>query len=323
MRKLLIAVIAVVTALAVAGIAIAENVYDLPKSSTFKKGKGSPSNPVPKGVSFDYTVKDSAGPRGAPVKTYKIQFQGLTTKYQNKFPQCSFGDTDDNAPLATVMAKCGKAKVGGGRIESLVAFDGSCPGPNDVDLLRQPAAHAFQHPGRPVDPARRRAAGTQRARTGPSVARAGNARGDQRYGTSRVKINGIKSSSLEFDVPEELRHNNGLTITVARTASKIDRKVKKVKINGKTRKVGVYSAIGCAKNGKRIVRVTFVDETEQVDQGERHRPLLDGSAGSVSSAGRLRAPRCRSRTRWPAAGEERPRSRRPRRRGPRGPRRRP
>ena len=64
-------------------------------------------------------------------------------------------------------------------------------------------------------------------------------------------------------MPEELRHNNGLTITVARTASTIDRKVKKVKIKGKKRKVGVYSAIGCAENGKRIVRAVFVDETEQ------------------------------------------------------------
>jgi hypothetical protein len=260
MRKLLIAVIAVVTALAVAGIAIAENVYELPKSSTFKKGKGSPSNPVPKGVSFDYTVKDSAGPRGAPVKTYKIQFQGLTTKYQNKFPQCPFGDTDDNAPLATVMAKCSKAKVGGGRIESLVAFDRVPPaGPTTVDLYANLQLTLFNIPGGlsiRLD-ADQPAPTSQDGPFGGPVAThtAINAR------HKTVKINGIKSSSLEFDVPEELRPNNGLTITVARTASKIDRKVKKVKIKGKNRKVGVYSAIGCAQNGKRIVRVTFVDET--------------------------------------------------------------
>ena len=265
MRKLLIAVIAVVTALAVAGIAMAANVYDLTESSTFKKGKGSPSNPVPKGISFDYTVKDSAGPRGAPVKTYKIQFQGLTTKYQNKFPQCSFADANQNAPLATVMQKCGKAKVGGGRIESLVAFDSVPPLPPKVRMTStctrtcssrcSTSRAAWRSGSTPITPA-------PTSQNGPfggpvPTHQAINAR------HKSVKINGIKSSSLEFDVPEELRHNNGLTITVARTASTIDRKVKKVKIKGKTRKVGVYSAIGCAENGKRIVRVTFVDETDQ------------------------------------------------------------
>jgi hypothetical protein len=264
MRKLFIAVIAVVTALAVAGIAIADNQYDLPKSSTFKKGKGTPSNPVPKGVSFDYTVKDSAGPRGAPVKTYKIQFQGLTTKYQNKFPQCSFADANQNAPLATVMQKCGKAKVGGGRIESLVVFDTlptrpTGPGPNDVDLYANLQLTLFNIAGGLAI----RLDADQPAPTSQDGPIGGPVPTHQAINARHksVKINGIKSSSLEFDVPEELRHNNGLTITVARTASKIDRKVKKVKIKGKTRKVGVYSAIGCAKNGKRIVRVTFVDET--------------------------------------------------------------
>ena len=161
---------------------------------------------MPKGVSFDYTVKDSAGPRGAPVKTYKIQFQGLTTKYQNKFPQCTFGDTDDNAPLATVMQNCGKAKVGGGRVESLVAFD-TCRlgrrGPNDVDLYANLQLTLFNIPGGlsirlDADPP---APTSQDGPFGGPVPThtAINAR------HKNVKINGIKSSSLEFDVPEELR----------------------------------------------------------------------------------------------------------------------
>ena len=151
MRKLLIAVIAVVTALAVAGIAIAANEYDLPKSSTFKKGKGSPSNPVPKGVSFDYTVKDSAGPRGAPVKTYKIQFQGLTTKYQNKFPQCSFGDTEREcaARHRHVEVQQGEGRRRSHREPRCLRHgaDSRRQGPNDVDLYANLQLTLFNIPG--------------------------------------------------------------------------------------------------------------------------------------------------------------------------------
>ena len=264
MRKLLIAVIAVVTALAVAGIAMAANVYDLTESSTFKKGKGSPSNPVPKGISFDYTVKDSAGPRGAPVKTYKIQFQGLTTKYQNKFPQCSFGRRE---PECAARHRHAEVRQGEGRRRphreprGLRLGSPRRQGPNDVDLYANLQLTLFNIAGGLAI----RLDADQPAPTSQNGPFGGPVPTHQAINARHksVKINGIKSSSLEFDVPEELRHNNGLTITVARTASTIDRKVKKVKIKGKTRKVGVYSAIGCAENGKRIVRVTFVDETDQ------------------------------------------------------------
>jgi hypothetical protein len=261
MRKLLIAAIAAVTALAVAGVALAANVYELTESSTFKRGKGTPSNPVPKGVAFDYTVKDEAGPRGKPVKTYKIQFQGLTHKYQNRFPQCKFSQTDDDAPLATIMQRCRKAKIGEGRVESLVAIEATNPGPGQesVALYANLQLTLFNIPGGisirldadtpPPD-----------SQDGPFGApvpthAAINAR------HRNVRIGGVPSSSLEFDVPEELRHNSGLEITVARTSSQVDRLVKRVRIKGKRRKVGFYSAIGCAKNGRRLVRVTFVDET--------------------------------------------------------------
>ncbi len=259
MRKLLIAAIAAVTALAVAGVALAANVYELTESSTSKRGKGSPSNPVPKGVSFDYTVKDEAGPRGAPVKTYKIQFQGLSHKWQNRFPQCKFSQTDDDAPLATIMQRCRRAKIGGGRVEALVAIEGSNPGPNDVALYSNLELTLFNIPG---GISIRLDADTPppNSQDGPfgspvPTHTAINAR------HRNVRIAGVPSSSLEFDVPEELRHNSGLVITVARTSSDVRRLVKSVRIRGKRRKVGFYSAIGCAKNGRRLVRVTFVDET--------------------------------------------------------------
>lgn len=259
MRKLLFAAVAAVAVLAVAGVALAANVYELTESSTFKKGKGSPSKPVPKGVSFDYTVKDDAGPRGAPVKTYKIGFQGLTTKYQNRFPQCDFGQTDDDAPLATIMSRCRQAVVGSGRVENLIAVDATGLSPTKVDLycnlqltlFNIPGGFSIRLDGDTPPPT------SQSGPIGCPVATHRAIKG--RFRT--VRIGGVPSGSLEFDVPEELRHNNGLTITVARTESTVQRKVQTVRIKGKRRKVGVFSAIGCGRNGKRLVRVTFVDET--------------------------------------------------------------
>ena len=84
MRKLSIVAIAAIAVLAFAGVAYAANVYDLPTAVTKPKGVGSPNKPVPAGVQFDYTVKDEAGPRGAPVETYKIAFQGLTQQVRQE-----------------------------------------------------------------------------------------------------------------------------------------------------------------------------------------------------------------------------------------------
>jgi hypothetical protein len=259
MRKLLFAAVAALAVLAVAGVALAANVYELTESSTFKRGKGSPSKPVPKGVSFDYTVKDDAGPRGAPVRTYKIGFQGLTAKYQNRFPQCEFGQTDDDAPLSVIMDRCRRAVVGGGRVENLIAVDATGLSPSKVDLycnlnltlINIPGGLSIRLDGDTPPPT------SQDGPIGCPVAthRAIRAR------FRSVRIGGVPSGSLEFDVPEELRHNSGLTITVARTESTVRRLVRRVRIKGKRRSVGIFSAIGCGKNGRRQVRVTFVDET--------------------------------------------------------------
>jgi len=260
MRKFLIAaVVAVVAVMAVGTVAFAANVYDLPSSKTTgKKGKGSPSNPIPKGVSFDYTVKDSAGPRGLPVDKYSIGFQGLTSKYQKYFPTCSFNQASPDAPLADVLKVCKKAVVGGGRIESLLGPD--VPGNNDpnnivgycnlkLTLIHIPGGLAIRlDADNPPIPT------SQDGPLGCIVAThtAIKARYKER------KIGGVASGSLEFSTPLELRHNSGLVITVARVQSNIKLLKKKVKIKGKKKSVGFYTAIGCGK--KRAVQVTFTDE---------------------------------------------------------------
>lgn len=258
MRKFSIAAIAVVALFAISGIAYAANVYDLTSASTSPKGKGSPSSPFPTGIKFGYTVKDDAGPRGAPVKTYKIAFQGLTNKYAKNFPKCSYGDTAADAPLATIEAKCKKAKVGSGRIESLVAPD-SATDPNQVSFYCNLQLTLYNL-GNGIA-IRLDADNTTQptSQSGPIGCIVPTHRAIQAK-FKNVKIGGVASASLNFDVLPELLHNSGLAITVANTVSTIPKKTMKVKVDGKKKKVGYYSSIGCGKKNKRDVRVTFIDE---------------------------------------------------------------
>jgi hypothetical protein len=256
MRKSLIAALTALAVLAVAGVAYAANVYDLPNAGTSPAGKGSPSKPLPKSVNFDYTVKDSAGPRGAPVKKYKIAFQGITSKYAKKFKRCKFSDVSPNAPLSTIQAKCKKAKVGEGRVENLVTSDAMAGDPNSVltycnlklTLYNVVGGLAIRLDGDPPPPSSQNGPLQCVVPTHSAI----------KAKLKNLRIGGVPSASIEFTVPIELRHNSGLSITVARVQSTVFKKTKRVKIRGKRRKVGFFSAIGCGR--KRQVRVTFVDE---------------------------------------------------------------
>jgi len=257
MRRVAIAALTVVAVLAVGGVAYATNVYELTSSKTTPAGVGTPSKPVPKGVAFDYTVKDTGGPRGAPVEKYKIAFQGLSTKWQSKFPQCKFSQTSPDAPLATIMSKCKKAKVGQGRVENLVTSDATAGDPNNVLFYCNLQLTLFNIPGGLSIRLDGDNTTQPTSQDGPIGCIVPTHRAIQaKYVTK--KIGGVPGSSLEFSVPDDLRHNSGLTITVARTQSSLARTVTKAKIGGVSRSVGFYSAVGCGK--KRIVRVTFVDE---------------------------------------------------------------
>jgi len=259
MRKLSIAALTALAVLAAAGTALAVNQYDLTNGSTGPRGKGSSSKPVPKRVSFDFTVKDSAGPRGAPVRKYRIGFQGLTTKYADRFPRCRFGQTDNDEPLAAVLRRCRRAKIGEGRIESLVTLDENADDPNDVFAYCNLELTLFNVVGGisiRVDADNTTQPSSQ---DGPFGCLVNTHRAIKGKFTTR-RIAGVPSSSLDFTVPLELRHNAGFTLTIARAQSDVVRKVKRVRIKGKRRKVGIFSAIGCGKRNKRIVRVTFEDE---------------------------------------------------------------
>lgn len=259
MRKVVVAALALVVVFAAVGVAYAVNTYNLTKASTFPTGVGKPAKPIPKGVSFDYTVKDSNGPRGAPVEKYRIAFQGLTTKYAGNFKSCAFGDTDDDAPLSTILQRCKAAVVGSGRIETLVTGDAQASDPNSVQFYCNLKLTLIAIPG--GISIRLDADNTTQptSQSGPIGCIVPTHRAIKTKFVNR-KIAGVPTASLEFSVPTDLRHNSGFTLTVARTTSTIKKKVTTAKVSGERRPVGYYSAIGCGKKNKRVVQVTFVDE---------------------------------------------------------------
>lgn len=264
MRKIVITAVALLAMGALAGAALAVNEYALTNAGTSPKGRGTPSKPIPKQVKFDYLVRDSEGPRGSPVKKYKIQIQGVTAKWAGKFPQCKFSEAVRDAPRATVLKDCGKAVVGGGRVESLVTASNPPSDPNDVDLfcnlqltlINVTTGLAIRLDADQTTPLPQSQNDKLGCITPTHTAILGKFR--------NVKIQGVPSKSLEFTVPLILRHNNGLTITVARTQSTVFRKVKRLNVDRDAAKenVGFYTATGCGKRKRKVI-VTFVDETNR------------------------------------------------------------
>jgi hypothetical protein len=272
MRKLLIPVLAALAAIAVAGIAYAANVYTV-DGDTKPHGKGSAGKPLPVSLDFDYTVADSdPANRGIPVKQYRIGAEGLVT-YPEVFPSCSGGASGANAQDPATAAKaCKKARVGGGIIKALVGArnnptsSANCvlnlnlynlkPGNyGDAGKIGKNGGLAIRIDGDPPPPP-----SIDDQYKGQCLA-AQHASILAQYKT--VKIKGVTSDELQFTVPPELLHPaQGLDVTVRQVASAIKKITAKKKINGKTRTVGFYSAVGC-KGGKRSIQVTFVSETGQ------------------------------------------------------------
>ena len=253
-RKFLVVALALIVATALVGVAYAANVYNITVGSTSPAGKGSKSKPLAKSEKFGYTVKDSSQPRGKPVSKYKIAIEGITNKYAKFFPKCKYSEANSS----TISSKCAKAKFGSGKVENLAG-----PGNNQssntfcnlaLGLYNLGNGVAIRLDGGPPAPS---------SQSGPvgcalQVHQAINAK------FKTIKLDKQSSTSLEFSVPQNLRHplgaNANFDNVVANTVANIKKKTKKVKVKGKKRRVGLYSAIGCRK-GKRTVRVQFTDET--------------------------------------------------------------
>jgi len=271
MRKLLIPALAAVVAIAVAGIAFAANVYTV-DGDTKPHGKGSAAKPLPVSLKFSYTVADDvAANRGIPVNKYFIGAEGLITT-PGAFPTCSGGESAANNPDPAAAAKaCKKARVGGGIIKALIGARAAptsslnCvlnlnlynlkPGNyGEFGKVGKSGGLAIRIDGDPPAPPN-----LDDSHKGECLA-AQHASILATY--HRVKIKGVPSDELRFTVPPELLHPGGLDVTVRDVSSLIVKKTAKVKVKGKKRKVGFYSAVGC-KGGKRSIQVTFVAENGQ------------------------------------------------------------
>ena len=278
MRKFLIAALAAVAVLAVAGIAYAANEYTVDGNSK-PVVKGSKKKPVPVSLNFEYTVRDAvAANRGTPVKQYRIGAEGLLT-YPEAFPACR-GDANgvNKQVFDGAEQACPKnTKVGEGTIYAYVGATSdqsqqlACvlkltlwnvkPGNWGVygkigrkegglgiridSIANLPPALEEQYKGRCLN-------NQNRAILAPY---------------KRVKIGGVASDELQFTVPGVLLHpafdengNPSIDAVVRDVFSKIKKRTAKKKIGKKRRTVGFYSAVGC-KGSTRLIQVTFVSES--------------------------------------------------------------
>jgi hypothetical protein len=274
MRKPLTTALAALAAICMAGAAYAANVYTV-DGGTRPRAKGSAVKPKPVALRFSYTVADdNPANRGIPVKQYRIGAEGLVT-YPRAFPSCSGGSSGANHPDPSAAARaCRKARVGGGTIKALVGAR-NAPTASSNCVLNLNLYN--------VKPGNYGAAGRIGRTGGLAIRIDGDPPAppslDSRYRGEclapqhaailapykTVKIRGRKSSELRFTVPPELLHPaQGLDVTVRDVTSAIKRIVskRKIKVNGRKRKVGFYSAVGC-KGRTRSIQVTFVSETGQ------------------------------------------------------------
>jgi hypothetical protein len=270
MRKLWIAVLALAAVLAVAGVAAAANTYVVDLAKSKSASKGSLKKPSPASFDFGYGVGDTENLRPQVINKYFIGAEGLET-YPKAFPSCKFADaTNPNAKSpAALSAKCRKAIIGTGSIHNeagapndrtqkltcdvlITLINISTGDPVYPDTVKQVKkrggiAVRIDQPQKDGadDPAKCPPVDLHQALAAPYY---------------DVKIGGVKSAELRFNVPQTLAHPSGIDNSVKHVVSHIRLKKAKARVAGVRRTVGFYSSVG--KKGKtRTVRVTFVDES--------------------------------------------------------------
>jgi hypothetical protein len=284
MRKFLIAAVAGVTLLAVAGIALAANEYTV-DGGTKPRGKGSANKPLPVSLEFDYTVQDeNPANRGTPVEKYFIGAEGLVT-YPEEFPNCPYSTASGggaNAQDASVAKRdCRKARVGGGIIKAYA-------GPSQDQTVKLNCVLELNlynlRPGNYGVRGRvSRKHGALGIRIDAVQASIPNLNDEHKgkcataqneailapYAPTRIK--GVKSDELRFTVPQSLLHPSGLDTVVQFVESAVRKRTAMKRVGGRNRRVGFYSAVGC-KGNQRSIQVTFISESGQRTPITRNKP---------------------------------------------------
>jgi hypothetical protein len=230
----------VVTALAVLGLAafaVAQSTTQYAVGGTVSVHGGSKAKPKPGGLTFKFDVSDPSGNQTPPVQTYSIMYEGgrLNT---GLIPGCS--EAKINAPATPTTDVCPKgSKIGAGKLDALIGSAGqptstASPCKASLELFNGGKGHATLFV-------------SSELATCPVALRQAI---DMQY-----VVKGA-FAGLQFTVPEMLRHQVGLDITVTHAEASLS---KIVKTKGK-KKVGYIESTGC-KDANRDLVVTFTDET--------------------------------------------------------------
>jgi hypothetical protein len=237
LRKARILAVAIIAAFGLTAVtAYAANVYTV--SGAVSPTGGTKKKPKPVALNFGYTTDDDSGVNlAAPVKSYDIFFEGITLNSKVVKKKCTAAainaaGTDSGCPAAAV--------VGTGTVQSLVGTTGQ---PKSGAAKCQLALKVYNSGG---------SKGALFLKGQPPTCIAAISQAiDATYKKSS------KGLTLSFTVPETLRHQLGLDISVTSVTSKI----KKITGKIKGKKVGYYSSVGCSDK-KRDIAVTFTDETD-------------------------------------------------------------
>jgi hypothetical protein len=225
------------TAIAVLGSAVIATaqtdttVYDATGSVSVKAG--SKKKPKAGSLTFGFTVSDPTGNQPPPLQTYSIAFEGGRMN-TDLVPACTAAkinaaDGDDS------ICPSG-SKVGSGTLTALIGSTG------------QPANSKCAASLTIYGGGKGHATLMVRSELATCVTALHQAI-DMQYFTKGAL------AGLRFTVPDELRHQLGLDITVIKADTKINKIVK----TKKHKKVGFLESTGC-KDKKRDLVVTFTDE---------------------------------------------------------------
>jgi hypothetical protein len=238
LRKARILAVAVIAALGITAVAVAQSTEQNQYTVSGKTSPNGGTKKKPKAIQLGFGFKTSRadGTLPAPIEKYSIGFEGATVYTKVVKKKCTAAAMN----AAASDAGCPKAaKVGSGVINALagttgLSTEGAAPCKLNLTLYNGGGTHMpLWLKGTP-----------------PSCIADINRAIDA---TFVKKGNG---TALEFTVPEDLRHILGLDVAVMDVTSTIK------KIQGKVggKKVGFFSSVGC-KDKKRDISVTFTDET--------------------------------------------------------------
>jgi hypothetical protein len=258
MRKLLIGALALVGVTAMAGVALADNVYETHVAGGRPIAKGSVKKPVPVSVDFGFRVSETDPTlRATPIRTYSIGSEGLVAN-PRYFPKCTFAQVQSGPARA-----CRKALVGTGTVRAATGPTGnqtlavSLPCNQRLRLYNIGDGMAIRLD---VDPPQPPNFDTDQIGCPLSIHDAIRGR------FVKTRIAGHRATDFRFSVPQNLLHPvTGLDTSVRESVSHLPRKSTRARVKGKRRRVGFYEVVGCTGN-RRTARTVYTAEDGQRTQ---------------------------------------------------------